>query len=246
MCAASTISSKDGLTRSEEDYLSDLYRLSANGSVRTGDIAQRLGVTPASASGMLKRLARNGLVNYREYAGSSLTEAGERAALAVVRRHRVVERFLTDVLQFGWEQVDALADRMEHALPEVVVDAIERLMGDPTTCPHGHPIPGKDGHVAFESRLSIAALAPGERARVTEVEEADPALLAFLQTSGLVPGADIHVTQVNPIDATVVVAVGEREPTALGPGTAAAVRVVRPGGAGQERPIGQQGGRADG
>ena len=215
------------LTRSEEDYLSDLYRLGGEGPVRTGDIAGRLGVTPASASGMLKRLSRDGFVNYREYGGATLTAAGERAALLVVRRHRVVERFLTDMLGFGWEQVDALAHQMEHALPDDVVDAIEQLLGDPATCPHGHPIPDRQGHVAAEPRLSIAGLRPQERAAVVEVEEADPALLAFLRDCGLVPGALLQVTQLNPIDATVVIRVGDRPPTALGPKTASAVRVVR-------------------
>jgi DtxR family Mn-dependent transcriptional regulator len=234
MCAAGSVPHGSGLTRSEEDYLSDLYRLGGQGPVRTGDIAQRLGVTPASASGMLKRLSREGLVNYREYGGATLTADGERAALGVVRRHRVVERFLTDLLQFGWEQVDALAHQMEHALPDVVVDAIERLLGDPATCPHGFPIPGKDGRVAHEPQLSIRGLKPGERAQVREVDEADPALLAFLRECGLVPGATLRVTQVNPIDATVVVAVGSGTPTALGPATAAAVRVVRePAGPGE-------------
>ena len=195
--------------------------------MRTGDIAQRLGVTPASVSGMLKHLSREGLVHYREYGGALLTAEGERAALGVVRRHRVLERFLTDVLQFGWEQVDALAHQMEHALPEVVVDAIERLLGDPATCPHGHPIPDKEGRVAAEPRLTIGGLAAGDRACVREVDEFDPALLDFLQQRGLVPGAVLRVSQVNPIDGTVVVEVVDAGATALAPATAKAVRVSR-------------------
>jgi DtxR family Mn-dependent transcriptional regulator len=176
---------------------------------------------------MLKHLSREGFVNYREYGGALLTADGERAALGVVRRHRVVERFLTDVLQFGWEQVDALAHQMEHALPDVVVDAIERLLGDPATCPHGHPIPDKNGHVAPEPELTIGALGSGEQARVREVDEFDPALLAFLHQRGLVPGALLRVTQVNPIDGTVVVEVGTGGATALAAATARAVRVSR-------------------
>jgi len=220
-------SSPHQLSRAEEDYLSDLYRLAADGPVRTGEIAQRLGVTPASASGMLKHLSREGLVEHRGYGATSLTPDGERAALQVVRRHRVIERFLTDTLQFGWEQVDVLAHQMEHALPDVVVDAIECLLGDPATCPHGHPIPDRDGHVAAEPALTVAGLLPGERARVREVDEFDPSLLAYLRSRGLVPGALLLVTQVNPIDATVVVEVPNVGPTALAPATARAVRVAR-------------------
>jgi DtxR family Mn-dependent transcriptional regulator len=213
-----------GLTRSEEDYLSDLYRLSGGQEpVRTGDIAQRLGVSPASASAMFKRLSRDGLVHYREYEGASLTPLGERAALAVVRRHRVVERFLTDLLHFGWDEVDALAHQIEHALPDVVVDALERLLGDPETCPHGHPIPGKDGSVAAEPTLTIASLGQGDRAQVCDVDEFDPALLQFLRC-GLVPGATLTVTQRNPLDGTVSVDCGGQV-TVLGPNTARAVRV---------------------
>ncbi len=176
---------------------------------------------------MLKHLSREGLVNYREYGGALLTADGEWAALGVVRRHRVLERFLTDVLHFGWEQVDALAREMEHALPDVVVDAIERLLGDPETCPHGHPIPDKEGHVAAEPQTTIGALGSGDVARVREVDEFDPALLDFLRQRGLVPGALLRVSQVNPIDGTVVVEVGGAGATALAPATAKAVRVSR-------------------
>jgi DtxR family Mn-dependent transcriptional regulator len=215
------------LSRSEEDYLSHLYRLQRSDEpVSTGDIAQRLGVTAASANSMFKRLARDGLVTYREYAGASLTPAGERAALAVVRRHRVIERFLTDVLHFDWERVDALAHQMEHALPDEVVDALEAFLGEPATCPHGHPIPAKDGSIAPESPLNLASLEEGGCAVVSEVDEFDPTLLQFLRANGLVPGVKVQVVQRTPVDGTVVLACGGRA-VAVGPVTARAVHVVR-------------------
>jgi DtxR family Mn-dependent transcriptional regulator len=215
------------LSRSREDFLADMYRLSGfEEPVRTGDMAQRLRVSPASANSMFKRLARDGLVTYREYAGASLTSAGERAALAVVRRHRVVERFLTDVLHFDWERVDELAHQMEHALPDAVVDALETLLGDPETCPHGHPIPSRDGHIAPESPLNLTSLEVGGSALIREVDEFDPALLHFLRTNGLVPGAQVRITQQNPVDGTVVVEC-EGRGIAVGPATARAVHVVR-------------------
>jgi len=192
--------------------------------VRTGEMDQRLGVTPATASVMFKRLARDGLIEYREYEGASLTPEGERAALAVVRRHRVIERFLTDVLHFRWEQVDALAHRMEHALPDEVVDALETLLGQPATCPHGHPIPSKDGSVAAESPVNLANLGEGARSVVREVDEFDRDLLLFLREGGLVPGAHLRLAGRNPIDGSVLVECAGHT-IALGPVSARAVHV---------------------
>jgi DtxR family Mn-dependent transcriptional regulator len=188
-----------------EDYLADIYRLETEGvAATTGAVAERRRVTPASATAMFKRLARDGLVTYREYEGVMLTEEGQRMALAVLRRHRLVERFLTDLLGIPWDQVDAIADQMEHALPDAVVDALERLLGNPFTCPHGYPIPDRQGRISGEPALRpLAALRPGESGVVARVDERVPGLLAHLQTLGIVPGARVHVLDVNPIDETV-------------------------------------------
>ena len=215
------------LSRSEEDYLGDIYRLQAGGEpVKTGDLAQRLGVSSASTTAMFKKLARDGYLHYKEYAGATLTGAGERAALGVIRRHRLTERFLTDLLGIPWERVDALAHRMEHALPDEVVDALEQLLGDPETCPHGYPIPAKDGQVAPGSACDLTGLATGEQARVSEVDEADPAMLLYLGEQRLVPGTCVAVTQVNPLDGTISLRFAGRD-LVVGPRIAQAVRVTR-------------------
>ncbi|MBX6376953.1 MAG: metal-dependent transcriptional regulator, partial [Clostridia bacterium] len=134
------------VSQPKEDYLAAMYRIESRGDrVTTGELARLLGVSPASATHMLQRLAEEGLVEYREYAGGALTPAGRRAALDVIRRHRLAERFLTDILGIGWDQVDALAHRMEHALPPEVIDRFDELLGNPTVCPHGYPIPSQSG-----------------------------------------------------------------------------------------------------
>ena len=226
-----------------EDYLADIYRLETEGvNATTGAVAERRSVSPASATAMFKRLARDGLVTYREYEGVVLTDQGQRVALGVLRRHRLVERFLTDVLRLPWDEVDGLADQMEHALPDVVVDALEQLLGNPFTCPHGYPIPDRDGRVADAEQLTtLADLAPGEQARVARVDEHVPGLLAHLEGLGIVPGVELLILATNPIDETVTLRVAEPEatPHVVGPRIAQAVSMVRrlgiPGEAGDRR-----------
>ncbi len=216
-----------------EDYLADIYRLEVEGlDVTTGAVAERRAVTPASTTAMFKRLARDGLVTYREYEGVVLTEEGQRIALAVLRRHRLVERFLTDLLHLPWDQVDEIADQMEHALPDVVVDALEALLGSPFTCPHGYPIPDREGNVTDQEPLTtLADLRPGERAVVARVDEHVPGLLAHLAGLGIVPGVQLRVLATNPIDETVALrAEGGPEPThVVGPRIAHAIAVHAPG-----------------
>ena len=211
-----------------EDYLADIYRLAQEaGSATTGAVADRRSVSPASATAMFKRLAREGLVTYREYEGVVLTEEGQRLALGVLRRHRIVERFLTDLLQLPWDQVDAIADKMEHALPDIVVDRLEELLGNPFTCPHGYPIPDRQGRVPEEDGVRVLAeLPPGGSAEVVRVDEHIPGLLPYLEGLGVVPGARVHVEAVNPVDETVTLRVeGRQTPRVVGPRIAHAVRV---------------------
>jgi DtxR family Mn-dependent transcriptional regulator len=214
-----------------EDYLADIYRLETEGlCASTGAVAERRSVSPASATAMFKRLARDGLVTYREYEGVVLTDEGQRVALGVLRRHRLVERFLTDFLRLPWDQVDAIADQMEHALPDVVVDALEALLGSPFTCPHGYPIPDREGNVADGAPLrTLAELRAGERARVARVDEHVPGLLAHLEGLGIVPGATLLVAATNPIDETVSLRThgGSGAAHVVGPRIARAISVAQ-------------------
>lgn len=209
-----------------EDYLAEIYRLQAAGeSATTGLVADRRHVSPASTTAMFKRLARDGLVTYREYEGVTLTEDGQRLALGVLRRHRLVERFLTDVLRMPWESVDDLADQMEHALPEAVVDALERLLGNPFTCPHGYPIPDREGRLDQAPLRRLADLAPGESARVARVDERIPGLLAYLDQVGLTLGALLRVEATTRIDETMTLRVADAV-LVVGPRVAQAISVT--------------------
>ena len=215
-----------------EDYLADIYRLEADGvNATTGAVAERRSVTPASATAMFKRLARDGFVTYREYEGVVLTDEGQRLALGVLRRHRLVERFLTDVLRLPWDQVDGIADQMEHGLPDIVVDALESLLGNPFTCPHGYPIPDRKGNVLEVPALrTLADLRAGDGAVVARVDERVPGLLPYLDGLGVVPGAALRVVDMNPLDETVSIrteATSERVHV-VGPRIARAVSVVPP------------------
>ncbi len=201
-----------GLAR--EDYLADIYRLQCEhpqDPVSTGSVADRRGVTAASATAMFKRLARDRLIVYRNYGGVSLTPEGEDLALGVVRRHRLVERFLADVLHIPWQQVDAYADQMEHALPDDVVDRMEALLENPYTCPHGYPIPDKHGHLAQPDLVLLRDLPVGARARVARVNERIEGLLPYVEELGLVPGSLLQVTSRNPVDLNIAVATGGRQ-----------------------------------
>lgn len=188
-------------------------------------MARRLGVSAASTTYMFKKLADEGLLDYKEYAGAALTEEGERAASGVIRRHRILERFLVDVLAFRWDEVDGLADRMEHALPDEVIDRMERFLSDPRTCPHGYPIPQKDGGALELAGRPLNTLGEGETAVVHHVAESDPELLRHLAQCRLTPGNRVRMVRRSPVDELFTVEVEGREVT-IGLRVARAVSVA--------------------
>lgn len=192
-----------------EDYLMAIYRSQTVGDrVSTSQIARRLSVTAASTTAMFKRLAEEGLVEYHEYSGVSLTPRGEGLAANLVRRHRLAERFLTDVLGISLDQVDAMADRMEHALPPEVIDRFDTILQEPYTCPHGQPIPDKAGVLPALRYSPLAELKAGEEAIIARIEEGDPELLRYLVEQGLVPGTRVRVVERHPVDDLVTLELG--------------------------------------
>ncbi|MHB9143739.1 MAG: metal-dependent transcriptional regulator [Symbiobacteriia bacterium] len=215
-----------------EDYLMAIYRSQGSGDrVATGQIARRLGVSAASTTAMFKRLAEEDLVQYQEYTGVSLTGSGQQLAADLVRRHRLAERFLTDVLGISLDQVDTMADRMEHALPPEVIDRFDTILQEPRTCPHGQPIPDKGGAVPDLQCRPLAALLIGEAGTIARVEEGDPELLRYLVEQGLVPGATVQIAGRHPVDdlvtlrlATGELVVGQRVVRALSVGEVPAQR----------------------
>ena len=182
-----------------ENYLKTIYlgSLSAGHSeprlLPMGQLATTVGVTPGTATTMVKALAESGLVNYEPYAGVSLTRAGRKLATRVLRRHRLVELFLVQVMGMKWDEVHDDAEQLEHVVSERLIERIDEMLGRPTHDPHGDPIPGPDGTIAqrhLENLLTCPMNAP---LKVTRIADQDPAFLRFIETNDLKPGQPLEV-----------------------------------------------------
>jgi DtxR family Mn-dependent transcriptional regulator len=186
-----------GSTESVDDYLKAILELGGEGEGRvTGNaLAERLGVRAASVTGMLQKLAAGQpvFVKYEKHHGARLTEAGRKRALEIIRHHRLLERFLHDFLDYGWDEVHEEAERLEHFISEKLEDRIAAKLGDPETDPHGHPIPERNGALAERHEVSLEQWACGVPARISSVSDRDPAGLREMQHLGLHPGTAIVV-----------------------------------------------------
>lgn len=196
-----------------EDYLKSIYLLAeAEAPVSTSRIAEARSVSPASVTSMVQRLARQGLLDYRKHRGVTLTPEGQRQALRTIRRHRLLELYLTEALGFRWDEVHEQAERLEHAVSEKLMDRIAAVLGDPAFDPHGDPIPAKDGTIAALDDLPLTALAVGDRARVSRViDDSNGELLRHLAELGLVPGARFEILDEAPMRGPLTIRVGSRE-----------------------------------
>lgn len=196
------------LTLQAEDYLKAIYELERRGdAAATNDIATRLGIAPASVSGMVQRLARLGLVESERYKGARLTPAGRTAALQLIRRHRIIESYLVERLGFDWGDVHEEAERLEHAASDELIRRMAEAIGNPSEDPHGAPIPTEEG-VVDESKLSsINDLREGRSATVVRMSDRDPEFLRYLDGLGIRPGATVRVTGRAPFDGPVTLEV---------------------------------------
>jgi DtxR family transcriptional regulator, Mn-dependent transcriptional regulator len=193
-----------------QDYLKELYKLHAAGErATTTALARRMGVSPPSATAMIKKLAELGLVEHTPYKGASLTELGERTALEVVRHHRLLEQYLAETLGLSLDAVHAEADRLEHALSEELEAHIDRTLGYPTHDPHGDPIPDANLRIAEGGVRPLALLETGDEATIRRVPDGDRDLLRYLSTLRLTPGRRVRVTGIEPFGGPVTVAVGK-------------------------------------
>lgn len=178
------------LSPSVEDYLKAVYSLSEGGDAAgTNELARVLDVQPASVSGMIRRLADEGLLRHEPYRGVRLTAKGSREALKILRRHRIIETFLVQRLGYDWDDVHAEAERLEHAASERLIDRMADALGHPATDPHGAPIPTRAGDVDPTSTHRLHKAVPGTRIIVRSVADEDPLRLRYLKSVGLVPGA---------------------------------------------------------
>jgi DtxR family Mn-dependent transcriptional regulator len=201
------------LSKADREALKAIYRLTTDDPVaHTGDLADALGVSPGTATTTVKRMSDRGMLVHIPYRGVELTPAGRRGAVAAIRRHRIVERFLADMLGYPWNEADRLAGNFEHELPQEVEDRLFLALDRPRTCPHGFPIP--EPEVAeIPAMPPLYALEPGDVAVVAVPGSTDPDLVAFLDTLGVRPGATVQVREKHPFDGPVVVRVEGRDRT---------------------------------
>ena len=212
------------LTAPVEDYLKAIYAFERDGQpAATNDIAQRLSIAPASVSGMVQRLADQGLVEYERYRGVRLTSAGRRAALRTLRRHRVIEAYLVRALGYGWDVVHEEAERLEHAASDTLIDRMAEAIGEPLTDPHGAPIPTREGTIDETPHPSLADAEVGSRNRIVRVGDEDPGMLRYLDSLGLRPGVEVTLTNRAPFDGPLTIEVGS---TTRQVGAALASRVL--------------------
>jgi DtxR family Mn-dependent transcriptional regulator len=195
------------ISPAHQDYLKAIYMLLSRGQEASNSaIAQALGVAPASATNMVKRLAEAGLIEHIPYRGVQLTPAGQQVALEMVRHHRLIELFLHDILDMPWDQVHVEAERLEHAISEEVEEAIARKLGYPTFDPHGDPIPDRDGRLADAAPgLPLTELEPGCAARLARVYAQEADRLRYLGELGLYPGVQVAVLERSPFHGPLLV-----------------------------------------
>ena len=215
-----------------ENYAKAIYELQGRGDrpIGTTAIAQRVGVTPASASGMLRRLADEGVVEYTPYHGAVLTKEGERVALEVIRHHRLIELFLAEVLGMPWDRVHAEAEVLEHHISEELEELIAAKLGEPALDPHGDPIPSRDLAIGADDSVALTELEIGEEGVFARVSDSDASMLRYLAQRRIQPGSSMAVKGREPFGGPVMVKVGGRT-HALGPELAARIRVKRQGSA---------------
>ena len=213
------------LTGQAEDYLKAIYEIEQGGeAAATTDIAAALGIAAASVSGMLQRLGRLSLVRVERYRGARLTPGGRQIALQLLRRHRVIESYLTGKLGYEWDDVHDEAERLEHAASPELVERMAEALGYPTEDPHGAPIPTAEGRVDERRLATIADLAIGATARVVRLSDRDPVFLRYVAGLGIRPGTDVRVAARDPFDGPITLAVG-RSKQAIGAAAAARVYV---------------------
>ena len=221
-----SMSKTDSVTAAVEDYAKAIYALQVEcaGPVTNNALADRLGVSAASASNMVKKLGSLGLVEHLPYHGVELTMAGRRVALEVLRHHRLLELYLAQSLGVPWDRVHDEAEVLEHHISEELEELIAAKLGNPTTDPHGDPIPTRDLKLIEAETVPLDSLGPGARGRFTRVSDHDPEMLRYLADRGIAPGDDFVVVDKQPFGGPLFVRFGA-ETHVVGGGLAGAMRV---------------------
>lgn len=206
------------LTISIQDYLKNIYELTEDGgSASTNALARKLNISAPSVTGMVQKLAsaEPALVEYQKHKGVTLTRAGRKAALEVIRHHRLLEAWLVQTLGYSWDEVHEEAERLEHVISEDFERRIAAAMGHPVRDPHGELIPTEDLKMPLDDSIPVSAMRPSQTGVIQRVDASDTKLLRHLEKLGLVPGVKIEVTEYSPFDHNLTIKVG-RKTTVLG------------------------------
>jgi DtxR family Mn-dependent transcriptional regulator len=192
-----------------EEYLECIYRLQEkSGVARTSKIMKSLGVAPGTVTNTVKWLEKEGLVAHKPYKGVKLTGKGRKIALQVIRRHRLSERLLADFLHMEWDKIHDAACTLEHSITEEISQSLENALQHPRTCPHGNPIPTKNGEIMEQSSMPLLDYGVGEQSTIVKITEERSDLLRYLNQLGLVPGAIIEIIEKAPFQGPITVKVG--------------------------------------
>jgi DtxR family Mn-dependent transcriptional regulator len=223
---AATRSETVEISNAVQDYAKAIWSIAqrSDAPVSTSALADRLHVSPASASAMVKRLESLGLASREPYHGVRLTRAGERVALEVLRHHRLLELYLAEALGMPWDRVHEEAEKLEHAISPELSELIAAKLGNPTHDPHGDPIPTRDGEIDESPTRALADLRPGERGVFSRVSDSNPDMLRYLSERGIAPGDELELAGREPFGGPLTVWANGRE-HALGDQLARAMRV---------------------
>lgn len=223
------VAGQPGLTLSVaiEDYAKAVFMLQQKDKgllVSTSALAERLKVAPASVTAMVKKMAAMKLVEHEPYGGVRLTKSGERVALEVIRHHRLLELYLADAFDMPWDRVHSEAEVLEHVISEELEELIAKKLGDPSTDPHGDPIPTRDGRIDEVDTVVLSELEPGDRGTIVSVSDSNPEMLRYLSQREIGPGQRLTLTEKQPFNGPLHIRLGSRE-HALGGELARAIRV---------------------
>lgn len=195
-----------------EDYLKNIYKIqSSEGRVTTTLLSQKLKISPASVTEMVKKLAEEGIVTHTPYKGVHLTKEGRKRALQIIRRHRLWEAFLVEVLKYDWHEIDEEAEKLEHIASERLERRIDEILGYPNTDPHGDAIPTREGKVDASHHSSLAAMPPGKTVTVRRVSDSSPEILRYMSKLGITLNKKIKVKEKIEFDGSLRVHVGGKE-----------------------------------
>ena len=203
------MSGKKEVSSTIEEYLEAIYKLEEKkGSAKTGDLAKELNVTLGTITNTIESMEKQNLITHKPYKGVKLTKKGRKIALDVVRRHRLSERLLTDILKLEWSKAHDAACKLEHAIADKdIIKPLEKALGKPKTCPHGNPIPSESGRITEEKSELLANLCLGEKGTIVKITDEKPDLLQYLATLGLVPGANVQIEEKAPFNGPIMVRV---------------------------------------